>query len=340
MTLIITIVSIIVFFFINNYIKKFVLFLNFKGQKHQKFSGMRNIPLSGGIFLTFSILLLNLENNILSYFVLLVFFLGFVSDTNFLSSPKLRFLIQFLLIISFVLFLDVKIAKTNLFFLDILLNNIYFQYFFSVFCLLVLINGSNFIDGLNGLMLGYFSIILALIFNLEYYLLLQISKLFFINLFLVLIFLFVMNIKNKLFMGDSGSYVLALISGYFLIEIYSINSKFSPFFIVLLLWYPCFENLFSILRKLIQNKSPTGPDDNHLHQLIYYYINKKKILGIFNSNNISSFLVLFYNLIVFTIAATDPHNTKFQILLIIFNISIYSIMYFKLFHFRNSNNLN
>jgi UDP-N-acetylmuramyl pentapeptide phosphotransferase/UDP-N-acetylglucosamine-1-phosphate transferase len=189
MTLIITIVSIIVFFFINNYIKKFAILLNFKGQKHQKFSGMRNIPLSGGIFLTFSILLLNLENHILSYFVLLVFFLGFVSDTNFLSSPKLRFLIQLLLIISFVLFLDVKIAKTNLFFLDILLNNIYFQYFFSVFCLLVLINGSNFIDGLNGLMLGYFSIILALIFNLEYYLLLQISKLFFINLFLVLIFL-------------------------------------------------------------------------------------------------------------------------------------------------------
>ena len=188
MTFIITIILIIVFFFINDYIKKYDFLLNFKGQKHQKFSGEKNIPLSGGIFLTFSLLLLNFENHILSFYILLIFFLGFVSDTNLLSSPKLRFLIQFILIVLFVLFLNIKVSNTNLFFLDILLNNIYFQYFFSVFCLLVLINGSNFIDGLNGLMLGYFSIILVLIFNLEYYLALQLNKLFFINLFFVLIF--------------------------------------------------------------------------------------------------------------------------------------------------------
>ena len=58
-----------------------------------------------------------------------------------------------------------------------------------------------------------------------------------------------MNINGKLFMGDSRSYVLGLICGYFLIEIYAFGPNISPFFIVLLLWYPCFENLFSILRK-------------------------------------------------------------------------------------------
>jgi len=137
-------------------------------------------------------------------------------------------------------------------------------------------------------------------------------------------------------LGDSGSYVLALICGYFLIEIYFINTKISPFFIVLLFWYPCFENFFSILRKFTQNKSPTRPDDNHLHQLIYYYIRNKKILRSFNVNNISSFFILSYNLIIFLIAATNPYNTQLQIILIIFNIFNYLIVYFKLFQYRSS----
>ena len=41
-------------------------------------------------------------------------------------------------------------------YLNNLISNNYFSLFFTIFCLLVLINGSNFIDGLDGLNLGYF----------------------------------------------------------------------------------------------------------------------------------------------------------------------------------------
>ena len=325
------------FLFINNYIKRFNLLSNYKNQKHQKFSGIKNMPLSGGIFLTFSILLiLNSQNYIFSLFVLLIFFTGFLSDTNLMSSPKLRLLIQLILIILFVLFLEIKIDKINIIFIDDLLNNIYFQYFFSIFCLLVLINGSNFIDGLNGLMLGYFFLILIFVFDFQYYSDIGIDKFFFINLFIVLTYLFILNITGHLFMGDSGSYVLGFITGYFLIELYSYDSEVSPFFIVLLLWYPCFENLFSILRKFIQGKSPANPDDKHFHQLIYYYIENKKKFKQININNFTSFLILFYNFIIFTIAISDPQNTKLQITLIVFNLFLYLVIYLRLLNFKNS----
>jgi UDP-N-acetylmuramyl pentapeptide phosphotransferase/UDP-N-acetylglucosamine-1-phosphate transferase len=259
---------------------------------------------------------------------------GFISDTNLLSSPKLRFLIQSVLIIFFVLLLDIKIHQTNLIFLDVLLKNIYFKYFFSIFCLLILINGSNFIDGLNGLMLGYFSLIIFLIYHLDLFNHLEIDKTLLINFMIILVFLFILNINNKLFMGDSGSYVLSLICGYFLIEIHQLNAVISPYFIVLLLWYPCFENLFSILRKFILKRSPIKADDNHFHQLVFFYIRKKIGLKKLNPNNISSYLIILYNLIIFIIGSNDPSNTQLQIILIIFNILVYLVIYFKLFIFK------
>ena len=46
-----------------------------------------------------------------------------------------------------------------------LLSNDIFNIFFTVFCLAVLLNGSNFLDGLNGLISGYYLIIiLSLLF--------------------------------------------------------------------------------------------------------------------------------------------------------------------------------
>ena len=331
-----TFFSIFIFYFINNYIRNLNFLPNYKGQKHQKFSGLKNIPLSGGVFLTFSSIILFFSYNyVFSLFLLSIFGIGFISDINFLSSPKLRLLIQSILIIFFVLILDIKIHQTKLILLDTLLENIYFKYFFSVFCLLILINGSNFIDGLNGLMLGYFFSIIFIIFNLDLHNYLGIENNLMINLMIILIYLFILNINAKLFMGDSGSYVLGLICGFFLIKIYEINQEISPYFIVLLLWYPCFENLFSIIRKFILKRSPINADNNHFHQLVFFYIRKKISSKKLNPNNISSYLIILYNLIIFVIGSNDPANTQLQIILVICSIFIYLLIYFKLFTFKN-----
>ena len=139
---------------------------------------------------------------------------------------------------------------------------------------MVLINGSNFIDGLNGLAIGHYLIVFFILFTNSFFDLLNFDYINSISLIIIFLFLLILNFNNKLFLGDSGSYLISILTGYFLIKIYNLDQTVSPFFIALLLWYPCFENLFSIIRKFNLNSSPLRPDNKHLHQLIFIYIKK------------------------------------------------------------------
>ena len=89
-----------------------------------------------------------------------MFILGFMSDKNILSNPKFRLIIQLFIISSLVLIENLKIEDLRILFLDQFLDNQYFNYFLTIFCIAILINGSNFIDGLNGLLSGYCILIL------------------------------------------------------------------------------------------------------------------------------------------------------------------------------------
>ena len=59
------------------------------------------------------------------------------------------------------------------------------------------------------------------------------------------------------------------------IELSQLSDKISPYFIANLLWYPAFENLFSIIRRILSSKKNYIADNHHLHQLLYSYLNKK-----------------------------------------------------------------
>ena len=109
---------------------------------------------------------------------------------------------------------------------------------------------------------------------------------------------------------------------------YLYNQNLSPFFIILLIWYPCFEVLFSISRKYKLSISPLSPDNYHLHQLLFEYLSKKINFKKNYINNFSSVLILFYNFLIILISLNDISNTKFQVLLIIINIFVYIISYF------------
>ena len=264
----------------------------------------------------------------------LVFLLGFFSDIKFLSSPKYRFFFQFLIIFLFVYFSNLQIYPTRVLFLDLILENIWVSYFFTVFCILIAINGTNFIDGLNGLVLGYYLIISVIIFKLGLSIQPDIFHSQIIFLIIFLAFLFLLNLLNQFYIGDSGAYSLGFIFSFLLISIYLLNKNISPFFIILLLWYPCFENLFSIIRKYKFKKSPISPDEKHLHQLLFFFISKKLKLRNIYLNNLSSCLINFYNLIIFNVGSIYIHHTQYQIMLIIFNVIFYVIVYSRLFNFK------
>ena len=96
-----------------------------------------------------------------------IFLIGLASDKNLLVSPKKRLILQLIIVISFVHEFNLIIFETRIELIDSLLNYNLIAFIFASFCILVLINGSNFIDGLNSLLLGYFIIILLIILKLD-----------------------------------------------------------------------------------------------------------------------------------------------------------------------------
>jgi len=269
--------------------------------------------------------------NILNFiFVILIFFLGFLADIKKFNSPKLRFIVQILIVLIVVYFSSITVPETKIIFLDQLLEYNIFRIIFSIFCILIVINGCNFIDGVNTSLIGY-----CLIVSLSLYYLdlngIEISKIVdFYNLIPVLLSIFILNFFNKLYLGDGGSYFLGLLLALCLINTYQINNNISPYFIVCLLWYPAFENLFSILRKKNLSRSPLDPDINHLHQIIFLYLKKNFNFKSDYLNTATGMIINFYNLISIGVATHFYTHTKIQILIILSNVTIYIFFYRKL----------
>ncbi len=308
---------------------------NFSGETHQQFLKESNIPLIGGFFIIIILFVVFFKSsNYFCYIALLIFLIGLFSDGKILSSPKTRILLQLIIIFLFVYLLKLEITPTRINFIDKIFENTLISFLFTTFCLMILINGSNFIDGLNGLLIGYFLIILTILFKFSLLNTIEINQsdiIFFIS---SIIFLLILNYFNFFYLGDSGAYTVGFIMGYLLITIYENANYISPYYVILLLWYPCFENLFSIIRKNKFKNSPINPDNKHLHQLLYFYLKKNFLLGNLIANNLGSIIINSFNTIIFIIASNNYSSTKFQLFLIIFCTTSYLLFYRFLFNFR------
>ena len=330
--------TLIIILFLNKLLVNNNLLISLTGDKHQKFTSKSKIPLTGGILLFLNFLYF-LDQNILSFllFSFLILNLGIFSDLKFLKSAKLRLISQISVVLFFIIFNNVQINDTRIEYLDKILELNIINYLFVCFCVLIVINGSNFIDGLNTLNLGYYFLIGLIILYLNLNQLITLNNIP-IEYFLIFLFsVLILNLLNKVYLGDSGSYLVGFSFSVFLINIYNWNNHISPFFIVLLLWYPCYETLFSIIRKNILRKSPLSPDSNHFHQLIYFFIKKTYKQSTLVTNLISAQIINVYNLIIFLIAMNFVSNSAIQVSFIIFNVLIYTIIYFKTFVYKYKN---
>jgi UDP-N-acetylmuramyl pentapeptide phosphotransferase/UDP-N-acetylglucosamine-1-phosphate transferase len=325
---------------INKFLLTKNLLISETGDRHQKFASSSKIPLTGGIFIFLGYLYF-INDEILSFilFSFTILILGIFSDLKLIKSASIRFLLQISIVLIFVVFNDIKILDTRIFVLDSFLKNHIVNYFFISFCILVVINGSNFIDGMNTLGIGYYLLIGFIILYLNLNQTIIVNDISIIYFLIILVFVFILNLFNKLYLGDSGSYLLGFTFSIFLIGIYNLNQNISPFFIVLLLWYPCYENLFSIIRKNILNRSPMAPDQNHLHQLIFFFIKKNHKLKIFSTNILTAQIINFFNGCIFFIAINFIYSSQVQVLLILFNVILYTIIYFKLHFFKYKKHL-
>ena len=81
----------------------------------------------------------------------------------------------------------------------------------------------------------------------------------------------VWNYPNGLiFLGDGGAYCLGFLVAELSVLLVARNAQVSPWFPLLLSFYPIFETLFTIFRRMVIGRTHPGlPDAAHLHQLIY-----------------------------------------------------------------------
>jgi hypothetical protein len=96
-----------------------------------------------------------------------------------------------------------------------------------------------------------------------------------------------------------------------------------------LLWYPAFENLFTILRRSIVSVTVDIADKKHLHTLLYKFYKRKFKKDLF-SNSLSGITLNIYNFISIFISFKYMNNMQILASVIILNIIIYLIVYFKL----------
>ncbi len=296
---------------------------------------------SGGFFYLPSIFFLVFyfdyfkEIKLLYFAIVLVgfFLIGVFSDFKNELSPSFRLLLHIILVLVFVYFNDFYIIKTNLSFIDYAIQNYFFKYFFTIFCILVFINGLNFTDGINVNSQGYIIQIICSLIFITYN---ETGDLFANNLltnFLIinLIFLVFNLFFNNIF-GDGGIFV----TGFFIsiLVIYFINYSLfvSPLLAILVLWYPAFENLFSIIRKKIFKINPLKADTRHLHTLLFVFISHKlpKKSNKFHLN-VSGLLMNLFFLPGFLISINFYNNSEILGYFTILNIFIYIIFYLKLF---------
>jgi len=328
--ILISAIYILIIFILNRFFLKINFLIDKKQLVHKSYVSKDLVPISGGFLIIANLLFFN-SNHLANIFFLSIFLLGIFSDLLVIENPFIKFFVQFFIVVTFLLLLNISILSTKVFFIDYFIENKLFALLFTAFCLLILINGSNFLDGINTLVCGYYILIILVILYIGHYNKINYSFLNFYYLLIPLLIIFIFNLFSKTYLGDSGTFLLSFLVGYELINLSNINLSLdkyiSPLFILLLLWYPAFENLFSIIRKTLSKKKPSEPDNIHLHHILFSYF-KKKIKNAKVANSFTGLVINLYNFIIFLISVNFYNKTNFLIIFIILNICVYTVSYF------------
>jgi UDP-N-acetylmuramyl pentapeptide phosphotransferase/UDP-N-acetylglucosamine-1-phosphate transferase len=236
-------------------------------------------PRVGGIALFFgiltSILLLpDIEARSIGLMLLLsslpAFLVGLTEDITNAVSPRIRLFSHLLSASILVIFGGYILRYTGFQFTDPLMKFTPFAIFLSVFAIAGVTNAVNIIDGYHGLASGTVLIMSAGLALLAARLGDGEVFIFSSILFFAMLGFFFINFPfGKLFLGDAGAYFSGFLVSGLAIIITVRNPGISPWVPLLIIIYPVWELLISIMRRLKrEGHSPSQPDNVHLHHLV------------------------------------------------------------------------
>ena len=277
-------------------------------------------PLVGGlgIFIFFFLGIINLyilnselitKNIHLLFLISIIFLIGIIDDILDLNY-LIRLLYIFLVLIIF-LKLDDRLVIYELYFETFEKTYVLgkLSIFITAFFIILFLNSMNMADGINGnsslIFLSYIFILFETNIILNDFLLL---------IFVSLIIFFIFNIKNKIYIGDSGIYFvstfLALYTIYrykYGINLLSCEKIFMTFMI------PGIDMFRLFCKRIYNRKNPFKGNLNHLHHIL---INKISI----NKTLLTYVALIIWPNMIYNLFEIQPYY------LIIINIIIYSIL--------------
>ena len=212
---------------------------------------------------------------ILASFII-IFLIG-AKDDIITISPKSKVLGQ--LFATGILVLKANVRLTSLYgFMGIYTMPEYVSIVLSMFTILVIINGFNLIDGINGLG-SSLGLLITFVFGTWYYLIgsLEFSIMSFALFGSLVAFLKFNVTPAKIFMGDTGSLFIGLICAILAIQFIEIQAhivdspytfKSAPSIAIGILILPLFDTLRVFILRLMDGKSPFYPDRRHIHHML------------------------------------------------------------------------
>ena len=264
--------------------------------------------------------------NVILISALPIILIGSKEDLFHNTSPKLRLIMMTISAGLFMYLLPTNLPEIDFPVVNQILSFGFMKEIFFIFSILVIINGNNLIDGVNG-NLALTNIIQLISIGLLAFIvgddvIIQLTCLLLMPLIVFTLFNFPFG---RIFCGDAGAYFYGFAISASVIYLFGTYDNLLSWNAILILVYPSIELLFSFIRKkFFENKSAFTADAKHLHSLSYRYMNKQN--SKFSNNSVVTFYLLPFigtPLLIYFL-----YEDIFAILFIIFLlIAIYIVMY-------------
>ena len=319
------------FFVISFFWKKIYKFFSLKAYQSKQRLHVDEVPRIGGLIIYLFLIMITFVAfdsyllNIILISAIPIIFIGAKEDLFQNTSPKLRLIFMFVSASLFIYFLPSNLPEIDFPLINHVLSFSILKEIFFIFSILVIINGNNLIDGVNGNMALtniVQLIVLALLASMMGdTLIVESCIILLIPLCVFLLFNFPLG---RIFSGDVGAYFYGFSISSIVIYLFGNYAQFLSWNAVLVLVYPSIELLFSYIRKnFFESIGPLTPDAKHLHSLIYRYFNQK--FKIHNNSFVLFFLLPFVMApFLIILYANNLFSILFSIVIIFL---IYNIMY-------------
>ena len=282
--ILLVLLQVCIYYVFENKFVRFILKIKLVDKPGKNKIHSNNVPLTGGPLVFLSIIIyfifnyLNiLDKSILNETIIIfvigitfAFFVGIVDDILHINPQKKLFIITFFNILLFqnVAFFqtNILIFQNNFFTLELSIASL--ALIFSILSFLAYHYSLSILDGINGILGTYsvcFLIILLLFFEMK-------NELYNFIFYLILFLSFVtlLNFKNKLFFGNSGSLMLAALFPYLILYLNNQrdNSIYSLSYLSLVA-IPILDMIRLFYIRITSRKSPFSKDLNHFHHLLF-----------------------------------------------------------------------